>query len=247
MPVVNRPAGPLRTLGTSGARAGSLASQLPPDWRAALKDELTKPYFKELERFLKSERAGHTVFPAPADVFAALRRTPLAKTKVVLLGQDPYPTKGNATGLSFSVPRGRPVPGSLRNMYQVLKTDVGATPPKHGDLSAWADRGVLLLNTVLTVREGEPNSHKDHGWETFTRAIMEKVNQKQSRVVFLCLGKQAQQTAAFVDTNRHAVVSTPHPSPLNPGNPFGRTRPFSEVNRLLEAKGQAPIDWQLPK
>jgi uracil-DNA glycosylase len=149
-------------------------------------------------------------------------------------------------GLSFSVPRGQKVPASLRNIYKVLESDAGVTAPNHGDLSAWADHGVLLLNTVLTVREKEAGSHQRQGWEQLTRAILEAVNAQRRRVVFLSLGKHAQQATAFVDRTRHAVVETPHPSPLVIGNPFGKTRPFSEVNRLLQQGGVAPVDWRLP-
>jgi uracil-DNA glycosylase len=224
-----------------------LASQIPPDWRKALASELEKPYFKELEKYLADERKKHTVLPPPEKIFAALRRTPLAKVKVVLLGQDPYPTSGCANGLSFSVPAGRPIPASLKNLFEVAKEDVGIEMPDDGDLAPWADQGVLLLNTVLTVREGEPNSHKARGWERFTKAMLEKVNAQDERVVFLLLGKQAQQVAAGIDTTRHAVVATPHPSPATPGNPFGKTRPFSRVNDALRQGGRTPIDWQIPR
>lgn len=225
----------------------NLASQIPPAWRAVLAGELDKPYFKELERFLVEERARATILPPVDKVFEALRQTPPEKVRVVLLGQDPYPTEGDAMGLSFSVPKGRAIPGSLRNMYSVLQRDEGLTPPGHGDLSAWAQRGVLLLNTVLTVERGAPNSHRRHGWETFTRAILDVVNAKPQRVAFLLLGAQAQREAAHLDAAKHALIKAPHPSPANPGNPFGRSHPFSEVNRALEAAGQPPIDWQLPQ
>jgi uracil-DNA glycosylase len=225
---------------------GSLASQLPPDWKKALKDEINKPYFKDLEKFLAADRKQFHVEP-PADlVFAALKKTPLAKVKVVLLGQDPYPTAGNACGLSFSVPAGKPIPASLKNMLETAHTDVGTTMPNNGDLSAWADQGVLLLNTILTVREGAPDSHKDHGWEQFTQAILNKVNEKNDRVVFLLLGKQAQAEGALVDTSKHVVVNAPHPSPMNPGNPFGKTHVFSDVNKALTDAGRGAVDWQIP-
>lgn len=236
---------PVDVGGVSGIPSSSLAAGVPADWRAALADELDQPYFKELERFLADERSHASIMPPPDQVFAALRRTPLEKVKVVLLGQDPYPTAGNANGLSFSVSDGKAVPASLRNMFNVMRTDVGAHVPNHGNLESWADQGVLLLNTVLTVREGEANSHKNQGWERFTRAILDKVNQKPDRVVFLLLGKQAQRVASTVDTTIHAVVAAPHPSPMSPGNPFGKTRPYSAVNHALAEAGRPQVNWSI--
>lgn len=223
----------------------SLASQLPADWRRALAPELEKPYFKELERFVAAERKTRTVFPASADVFAALKATPLNKVKVVLLGQDPYPTAGNANGLSFSVNRGMKIPASLRNIFVGAREDVGTPAPIDGDLTPWAEQGVLLLNSILTVREGEANSHKNKGWEQFTRAIVELVKAKQERVVFLNLGKAATKTVGNV-APPHLVLDAPHPSPLNTGNPFARARVFSATNRALVEAGRPPIDWRLP-
>ncbi|MFL5321914.1 MAG: uracil-DNA glycosylase [Myxococcaceae bacterium] len=252
MPAIRRDTGtPGRTVGRTSNEVKvttpkSLKEQIPPDWRKALAGEFDKPYFKELEKFLAEERKTHSVLPPADKVFAALAHTPLDKVKVVLIGQDPYPTKGNANGLSFSVEKGMPIPGSLRNMLKVAETDVGAKYPNNGDLTPWADQGVLLLNTVLTVREGLPNSHRDHGWEMFTRAILDVVNKKQQPVAFMLLGKQAQEFGAGVDTTRHTVVNAPHPSPAAPGNPFGKTHPFSDVNKALTKAGEKPINWQLP-
>ena len=223
-----------------------LAARVPLSWRSALADELKQPYLAALDSFVMNERVSHSVHPSAELTFEALRRTPPEAVKVVLLGQDPYPTRGNAMGLSFSVPRGHKIPASLRNIYATLNADTGATPPAHGDLSAWADRGVLLLNTVLTVREGEANSHQKKGWERLTGAVLQWLNAQPQRIVFLSLGKQAQAATDFVDRSRHSVVKTPHPSPLVIGNPFGKTRPFSEVNQLLLAAKREPIDWQLP-
>ncbi|HEY4224139.1 MAG TPA: uracil-DNA glycosylase, partial [Myxococcota bacterium] len=224
----------------------SLAAQIPKAWRALLADEVKKPYFAALEKFLADERTAHNILPPASEVFAALARTPPQDVKVVLLGQDPYPTAGNANGLSFSVSKGMAIPASLKNMLETAHADVGTAIPNNGDLTPWADQGVLLLNTVLTVREGAPDSHKDHGWEQFTQAILDKVNQEPKRVVFLLLGKQAQAEAAHVDTSKHVVLNEPHPSPMNPGNPFGKTRPFSAVNDALKAAGRAAVDWQIP-
>lgn len=234
---------PTNPVTTNKTASRTLASQLPADWKKALGPELNKPYFKELEKFLADERRTHSVLPSPEQVFAALRRTPVDKVKVVLLGQDPYPTKGDPNGLSFSVEKGQPIPGSLRNMFKVMHTDVGAPIPKDGDLTPWADQGVLLLNTVLTVREGLANSHREEGWELFTNAILEVVNKKDDRVAFMLLGKQAQEVAKDVDTSKHAIINAPHPSPGNFGNPFGKSRPFSAVNKALIEAGRKPIRW----
>ena len=225
----------------------SLESQLPPDWRKALAGEFNKPYFKQLEKFLAVERRDYNVLPPPDKVFAALKATPLDKVKVVLLGQDPYPTAGNANGLSFSVGDGQKVPRSLQNMFKVAHEDVGTPIPNNGNLTPWAKQGVLLLNTVLTVREGQPDSHAGHGWETFTQAILDVVNQKQKGAVFMLLGKQAQEVATpHVDPHRNTIVAAPHPSPMTPGNPFAKAHPFSEVNKALAAGGKSPIDWTIP-
>jgi uracil-DNA glycosylase len=241
------------TIATAGldaqtvAAGPTIASQLPPDWRDALKEELKKPYIKKLEHFLAAERKRTDVKiePPKADVFAALKRTPVAEVKVVLLGQDPYPNSGDANGLAFSVRPGRAIPGSLQNMLNVaVLDDVMTKVPDNGDLGPWADQGVLLINTVLTVRAGAPNSHKDKGWEQFTQAILDVVNKKNERVVFMLLGKQAQSVEPRIDTSRHAIVKAPHPSPANPGNPFKKTRPFSAVNKALGPSRE--IDWTLP-
>lgn len=226
------------------AAATGLAADIPDGWKAALADEVEKPYFKQLDAYVASERAAHTVFPPKALTFAALAHTPMNKVRVVVIGQDPYPTKGNANGLAFSVNPDVKVPGSLKNIYTVLGKDVGATPPTHGNLEQWADQGVLLLNTVLTVREGEPNSHHGEGWEDFTGAILKKINESDQPVVFLLLGAQAQKMASMVDLTKHTVVSAPHPSPMNTTN-FLKSRPFSAVNAALEAKGRGSIDWQI--
>jgi uracil-DNA glycosylase len=221
----------------------SLAELLPTAWRTPLSGATRAPAFAELERFLESERATATVFPPREHLFAALAHTPPERVKVVLLGQDPYPTAGNANGLAFSVSPGVKVPASLKNIFLGLQADLGLPVPAHGDLTAWARRGVLLLNTVLTVREGEPQSHRRRGWEPFTRAVLEHVAGRPERVVFLCLGKPAQGLVESLGT-RHPVVVAPHPSPLN-GRKFvdavTSARLFSQVNALLDA----PLDWSL--
>ena len=234
----------MRTGKVEGPPVGGLAGDLPSAWRASLKSEIDKPYFKALDAFVSKERAAGTVFPPRALTFAALAHTPPEKVRVVVIGQDPYPTAGNANGLAFSVNPGMPIPGSLRNMFAVAQKDVGIKPPTSGDLTQWADQGVLLLNTVLTVREGEPNSHHGQGWETFTEAIVKKINDSKEPVVFLLLGAQAQKMAGMIDQTKHTVVVAPHPSPLNAKN-FMKSRPFSAVNEALAAKGRGTIDWQI--
>lgn len=226
------------------APVARLASLLPDPWREVLQDELEKPYFEALDAFIASERGTASVFPPPELTFAALARTPPQNVRVVVIGQDPYPTAGNANGLAFSVAPGVRIPGSLRNMFKVLEKDVGATPPDHGNLEQWADRGVLLLNTVLTVREGEPNSHKGKGWELFTRAVLQVINQRPTPAVFLLLGGFAQKMARDVDETRHGIVKAPHPSPLSAAS-FLASRPFSAVNAALKERGLPEMDWQL--
>jgi uracil-DNA glycosylase len=234
----------LRTGKLGEPTPAGLAGQIPAAWRSELKDETDKDYFKKLDAFVTTERATHSVFPPAALTFAALAHTPPNKVRVVVIGQDPYPTQGNANGLAFSVNPGMPIPGSLKNIYKVLEKDVHTTAPTTGDLTQWADQGVLLLNTVLTVREGEPNSHHGQGWETFTEAIIKKINESDQPVVFLLLGKQAQSMAGMIDQSKHAIVTAPHPSPMNT-TAFLKSRPFSAVNAALEAKGRGSIDWQI--
>lgn len=219
---------------------------LPDDWKAALEPEFSAPYFHELKDFLVRERQEHTIFPPAPDVFNALRFTPLSDVKVLILGQDPYHRPGQAHGLSFSVRPGVTVPPSLRNIYKELTADLpGFTPPRHGYLKAWADQGVLLLNAVLTVREGQANSHQGKGWETFTDAVIRAVNARPERVVFVLWGAYARKKAKLITGPQHVIVESAHPSPLSEAKFFG-SRPFSRVNAALEEAGQAPIDWQLP-
>lgn len=221
-----------------------LADDIPLAWKPLLAGEVAQPYFAELAAFVDAERAAHAVFPAPELTFAALARTPPEKVRVVLLGQDPYPTKGNANGLAFSVNPGQRIPASLKNLFTELANDVGAAPAPHGDLGQWADQGVLLLNTVLTVREKEPASHARKGWETFTKAILTALANGPTPLVFLLLGAHAQKLGALVDPQRHALVSAAHPSPMSVEKFFG-SKPFSSVNTALATKGHGPIDWQI--
>ncbi|KEF34786.1 hypothetical protein RDMS_05015 [Deinococcus sp. RL] len=218
---------------------------LPDSWREALHDEFAAPYFHALRDFLVEERRQHTVYPPAPDVFNALRYTPLEAVKVLILGQDPYHGPGQAHGLAFSVRPGVRPPPSLANIYKELQADVGFQPPRHGYLRHWAEQGVLLLNAVLTVRRGEPNSHAGRGWERLTDAVIRQVNAKESRVVFVLWGAYARKKAKLVTNPQHVILESAHPSPLSVAKFLG-TRPFSKVNAALEESGQTPIDWQLP-
>lgn len=223
----------------------AITAAMPATWRRALAGELDPAALSGLAEYVRAERARGPVFPPADEVFAALERTPLNRVKVVLLGQDPYHGPDEAHGLSFSVKPGVAVPPSLRNIFKELEADVGARVPNHGSLEQWADRGVLLLNTVLTVRQDQPGSHRGHGWEAVTDAILKKVNERDERVVFLLLGSDAQKKAALVDTTKHAVVRAAHPSPLSASRGFFGSKPFSKVNQALAEAGRAPIDWRL--
>jgi len=214
-------------------------------WKQALIDEIARPYFRELARFLKAERREHVVFPPPGQVFEALRVTPFDETKVLILGQDPYHNVGQAHGLSFSVPQGVKPPPSLSNIYRELEEDLGIKPPGHGDLTAWAKRGVLLLNAVLTVRAHQPGSHREQGWERFTDAVIRALSGRQEPVVFVLWGRYARNKKDLVEGPQHAVIESPHPSPMSASSGFFGSRPFSRVNEALVQASREPIDWQL--
>jgi uracil-DNA glycosylase len=216
------------------------------DWNPVLRAELAQPYWPALQAFVAEERAQHPVYPPPHEVFAALHLTPYAEVKVLILGQDPYHGAGQAHGLCFSVRPGVPVPPSLANIYKELQSDLGIEPPGHGCLEAWARQGVLLLNATLTVRARSAASHQGKGWETFTDAVIRAVNEKPERVVFLLWGASARKKRALVDTSRHVVIESPHPSPLSAHNGFFGSRPFSRANAALEEAGRTPVDWRLP-
>jgi len=216
------------------------------DWDEILLDELHKPYFQELMANLEMEYNEHTVYPPKELLFTALELTPYKDTKVVILGQDPYHGEGQAHGLSFSVNPGVRIPPSLRNIYTELNEDIGVPIPNHGSLQHLAEQGVLLLNTVLTVREHEAASHKDLGWERFTDTIMQKLNERTTPLVFILWGSHAQKKGAFIDHNRHMVIQSPHPSPLSSYRGFFGSRPFSKANQFLKAQGIDEIDWLIP-
>jgi uracil-DNA glycosylase len=216
------------------------------DWNPVLRAELEKPYWRELQSFVADERRAHPVYPPPDDVFAALHKTPYAEVKAVILGQDPYHGPGQAHGLCFSVRPGVALPPSLRNIFKELASDLGVPPPNHGCLDAWAEQGVLLLNTTLTVRAHEAASHQKHGWETFTDEVIRAVAAKQKRVVFILWGAAARRKQELIDRSRHVVIESAHPSPLSAHNGFFGSRPFSRTNAALEAAGRTPIDWTIP-
>jgi len=219
---------------------------LPVSWQQSLAGEIEQPYFQLLQRFVDTERQQYAVFPPEPDVFSALKLTPYEDAKVLLLGQDPYHDDGQAHGLCFSVLPGVRPPPSLVNMYKELHTDVDFRVPNNGYLVPWAQQGVLMLNAVLTVRAHTPNSHKNRGWEMFTDAIIRRVNTKESRVIFVLWGAYAQKKISLIDTTRHMVVQSVHPSPLSARNGFFGSRPFSTINNALREAGNAEIDWQLP-
>ncbi len=214
------------------------------DWNPLLRHEFDQPYWKTLQSFVAHERAHHTVYPAHDDVFAALHRTSYTHTKVVILGQDPYHGPGQAHGLCFSVQRNVSPPPSLVNIFKELHADLGVAVPTHGDLSSWAERGVLLLNTTLTVRAGAAGSHQGKGWETFTDQVIRAVNDKPF-VVFVLWGAHARKKRALIDTSRHAVIEAPHPSPLSAHQGFFGSRPFSHINTALTNAGLARMEWNL--
>jgi uracil-DNA glycosylase len=219
--------------------------QLPASWKTALDGELKKDYFQRLGEFVDAERESHTIYPPEADVFNAFRMTPYDRVKVLLLGQDPYHGAGQAHGMCFSVQPGVKSPPSLVNMFKELRSDLGCRIPNNGYLVPWAEQGVMLLNAVLTVRAGEPNSHKDHGWETFTDAVIRALNERENPVVFVLWGAYAQKKAKLIDAERHRILTAAHPSPLS-AKKFLGSKPFSAINNALEELGETPIDWQLP-
>ena len=218
---------------------------LQNDWANYLNDEFEKDYYKKLSQALKEEYKRATVYPDMDNIFNALHLTPYAETKVLILGQDPYHGPGQAHGLSFSVREGVPFPPSLRNMLKELKYDLDIPMPEHGSLEKWAKQGVLLLNSVLTVRDGEPNSHKKLGWQIFTDRVIEVLNEREQPIVFILWGKHAQEKLPMIDQKRHFVLKAPHPSPLSASRGFFGSRPYSKCNEFLRNNGITEIDWAL--
>lgn len=221
--------------------------KLEETWKFALEEEFSSPYMADLKQFLVAEKqAGKHIFPKGSEYFRALDLTPLDEVKVVILGQDPYHGAGQAHGLCFSVQPGVRTPPSLVNIYKEMQADLDIAPAKHGFLEHWAEQGVLLLNSVLTVEEGKAAAHQGQGWEKFTDAVIRTVNDECDGVVFILWGAYAQKKAAFVDQERHLVLKSAHPSPLSAHNGFLGSRPFSKANDYLQSIGKDPVDWQLP-
>ncbi len=214
-------------------------------WDAVLFEEEKKPYFYDLMQKVEAEYASHTVYPAKENIFNALKLTPYENVKILLLGQDPYHGLGQAHGLAFSVQPGIAFPPSLQNMFKELEADLGTKMPQSGCLTKWAEQGVLLLNTVLTVRESEPNSHKSLGWTIFTDAVIRALNEREDPVIFLLWGANAKEKLPFITNSRHFVLSAPHPSPLSAHRGFLGCKHFSKANTILERQNKVPIDWQL--
>lgn len=223
-----------------------MAGKLQNDWASLIQDELTKPYFKELRQFLLAEYKTHTIYPPKSDILNALQFTDYNDVKVVILGQDPYHGPNQAQGLSFSVKPGVKAPPSLQNIFKELHDDIGCEIPNNGSLVPWAKQGVLLLNTVLTVRQSEPNSHKGKGWETFTDYIIQLINERDKPVVFVLWGKHAQAKKALITNDRHLIIEAPHPSPFSAHRGFFGSKPFSACNAFLRKQGQTEIDWAIP-
>ena len=215
------------------------------DWLAPLTPEFAKPYYRELYKKVKEEYATHMIFPPSNEVFSAFELTPLADVKVVILGQDPYHNVGQAHGLCFSVKPEVEIPPSLVNIYKELHDDLGCTIPDHGYLVKWAKQGVLMLNTVLTVRAHQANSHRGIGWEEFTDAAIRVLNTQDRPIVFILWGRPAQMKKAMLNNPKHLILEAPHPSPLSSYRGFFGSRPFSKTNQFLEANGVEPIDWQI--
>lgn len=218
---------------------------LTGEWEKALSEEFNKEYYKKLFLFIRQEYAKVPVYPKAGDIFNAFHLTPLEKVKVVIIGQDPYHNPGQAHGLCFSVKPGVEIPPSLVNIYQELQDDLGCRIPNNGYLNEWAEQGVLLLNTVLTVQAHKPMSHRGVGWEEFTNAVISKVNEIDRSVVFILWGKPAQEKAKMLNNPRHLILKAPHPSPLSAYRGFFGSRPFSQTNAFLEQHGVEPVNWQI--
>ena len=215
------------------------------DWNPILRQEFNKPYWAELQNYILDQRASHMVFPAHSDMFRAFHLTSFAALKVVILGQDPYHGVGQANGLCFSVSTGVSFPPSLRNIFKELEDDVGVSKPQSGDLAAWAEQGILLLNTTLTVRQGAPASHQGKGWETFTDEVIRCISQKKEKIVFVLWGASARRKKSLIDVTKHTCIESVHPSPLSAYRGFFGSKPFSKINQLLKQQGVTEIDWSL--
>lgn len=215
------------------------------DWQSLLEKEFTSEYYLKLRNFLKAEYEGHTVYPDMHDIFNALKLTPYNQVKIVILGQDPYHQPGQAHGLAFSVKKGVPPPPSLTNIFKELNSDLGLPPAPHGCLEGWAKQGVLLLNAVLTVRRGEPASHKNQGWEIFTDAVIKNLNTRSKPVIFMLWGSPARAKKTLITAPPHFILEAPHPSPLSAYTGFFGCKHFSRANEILKSLGEEPIDWKI--
>ena len=215
------------------------------DWNPILRQEFNKPYWVELQNYIFDQRTSHMVFPAHPDVFRAFHLTSFANLKVVILGQDPYHGVGQANGLCFSVSTGVSFPPSLQNIFKELEDDLGISKPQSGDLAAWAEQGILLLNTTLTVRQGAPASHQGKGWETFTDEVIRCISHKKEKIVFVLWGASARRKKSLIDVTKHTCIESVHPSPLSAYRGFFGSKPFSRINQLLRQQGITEIDWSL--
>ncbi|WP_203248397.1 uracil-DNA glycosylase [Sporosarcina beigongshangi] len=213
------------------------------DWDTVLQEEFTKPYYVKLQQFLEKEYEKQTIYPQMDDVWTAFQYTLFNEVKVVILGQDPYHGPGQAHGLSFSVQPGVKIPPSLRNMFKELSADIGCAIPESGTLTGWAQQGVLMLNTVLTVQQGQAHSHRKQGWETFTDGVIRKLSEREKPIVFVLWGRPAQEKKKLIDLSRHAVIESVHPSPLSASRGFLGSRPYSATNEILKSWDEGMIDW----
>lgn len=223
-----------------------MTPNFPAAWQPILNPEREKPYFQKLEQFVDAERAAHEIYPPENQVFSALELTTPQNIRVLILGQDPYHGPNQGHGLAFSVRPGITKPPSLMNIFKELRDDLGCKVPNNGYLVSWAEQGVLLLNAVLTVRRGEANSHKAKGWEKLTDEIIRQVNAKDERVVFVLWGGYAGKKESLIDTAKHTIIKSAHPSPLSAHNGFFGSKPFSQINAALREAGRGEIDWQIP-
>lgn len=217
--------------------------KIEPSWKEVLKDEFEKSYFQNLAEFVKNEYKSNTVFPPGKQIFSAFNHTPFDEVKVVIIGQDPYHGAGQAHGLSFSVPEGIPQPPSLKNIFKELESDLGIIPAQNGNLERWAKQGVLLLNATLTVRASQAGSHQNRGWEEFTDAAIRKLSEEKEHLVFILWGAYAQKKGSMIDTTKHFIIRSPHPSPFSAYNGFFGSKPFSKANSYLKSVGKKEISW----
>jgi uracil-DNA glycosylase len=219
--------------------------KIEDSWKSLMSEEFNAEYFASLKEFLVKEKKQYKIYPEGSKIFEAFNRTAVSKVKVIIIGQDPYHGDGQAHGLCFSVQKGIKLPPSLRNIYKELNSDIGIKTPAHGDLSKWADNGVLLINSILTVRANQASSHKNKGWENFTNAVIKNISNQQNNCVFILWGNFAQQKKKLIDEKKHLIIESVHPSPLSAYGGFFGSQPFSKTNNWLISKGIKPIDWSI--